>query len=83
MGNDTQRSPVLMVDDESIVIEIVETTLQSETDIQFSFETNALNARATAIALQSRAILADLKIPAIDRFGLIQQFQSYAGKNPD
>lgn len=76
MGTELQHPHVLMIDDESMVIEIVETMLLGEPDIRFSFETNALNARATAIRLKPTVILVDLKMPSIDGFGLIQQFRS-------
>jgi two-component system chemotaxis family response regulator WspR len=66
---------VLLVDDQLIIVEAVRRMLSDQSDIEFHYVTDATLALQTAIQLQPTVILQDLVMPAIDGFGLIQQYR--------
>jgi two-component system chemotaxis family response regulator WspR len=66
---------VLLVDDQLIIVEAVRRMLSDQIDIEFHYVTDATRALEAALLMQPTVILQDLVMPAIDGFGLIQQYR--------
>ena len=76
MSIEKHHPHVLLIDDQLMAVEMVEAMLDEQKDVTFNFVTDATVAMATAHALLLTVILADLNMPLIDGFGIIDQFRS-------
>lgn len=71
------RIIVLLVDDQRIIGEAVKRMLQGETDIEYHYTTNPLEAESLAKSLQPTVILQDLVMPDIDGISLVKTFRAH------
>lgn len=71
------RIVVLLVDDQRIIGEAIKRMLQAETDIEYHYTTQPLEAASLAKALQPTVILQDLVMPDIDGISLVRQFRAH------
>jgi signal transduction histidine kinase/HPt (histidine-containing phosphotransfer) domain-containing protein len=73
---------VLLVDDQAMVSEVVRRALANQTDIDYHYCADALQAMDVAIQLRPTVILQDLLMPGIDGLTLLGQFRAHpATKN--
>lgn len=66
---------VLLVDDQTIIVEAVRRMLAEQSDIEFHYVTDPGTALATARQLQPTVILQDLVMPEVDGFTLIRDYR--------
>ncbi|MGV3741910.1 MAG: response regulator, partial [Burkholderiaceae bacterium] len=76
MNIEKQHPRILMIDDQRMIIEIVEAMLEDQPDLAFTFVTDASKAVDAAHAFRPTVVLADLKMPLIDGFGILDRFRS-------
>lgn len=69
------RLVVLLVDDQPIIGEAVRRALASESDIEFHYCAQALDAVAAAEALQPNVIMQDLVMPNVDGMTLLHHYR--------
>lgn len=74
-GNTVFKVRVLLVDDQLIIVEAVRRMLSDQSDIEFHYVTDALQAVPAATQLQPTVILQDLVMPNVDGFGLIKEYR--------
>ncbi len=68
---------VLLIDDQRIIGEAVKRMLQSETDIEYHYTCNPLDALELAGQLGPTVILQDLVMPEIDGITLVKSFRAH------
>lgn len=73
---ENQHPNVLLIDDQTIVAEMVAHMLHEQNDIRFTHVADAESALDVALAVRPSVILVDLKMPMIDGFGVIRRFRA-------
>lgn len=68
---------VMLVDDQTIIIDTIRHMLREQPDIELHCVTDAKTALQCAIALQPTVILQDLVMPNIDGFELVRQYRAH------
>jgi len=75
--NKEQSPRVLLIDDESIVAEIVSGMLTGQNDIALHYVCHAVDALPAAHGFFPTVILVDLKMPLIDGLALVSEFRQH------
>src|SRR5437867_2581919 len=69
---------VLLVDDQAMVGEAIRRALLNQSDIEFHFCSNPLEAIAVAERVKPTVILQDLIMPGVDGIALVRQYRARA-----
>ncbi|WP_245844931.1 response regulator [Noviherbaspirillum humi] len=85
MGNESnmhcvlgqQQTKVLLIDDQVIVAEMISDMLHGQPDFSLDYVPDAKQALDNALLFKPTVVLVDLKMPAIDGFGLIRLFRNH------
>lgn len=72
------KTVVLLVDDQAIIAAAVHKMLQSQTEWEFHYCSDATKALETALQLQPTVILQDLVMPNIDGLTLVTEYRKHA-----
>lgn len=78
MAVEKHHPRVLLIDDQSLVAEMVRHIVGEEPDIDFCYMPDAQQALTTALEFNPTVVLVDLMMPLVDGFGIIRAFRAHA-----
>lgn len=74
---DKLQARVLLIDDQVLICEAVRRALFEESDIEFHYSTNPLEAISIAESLKPTVILQDLVMPGVDGLDLVARYREH------